>query len=93
MYDLGVSYTFNFHKKNMESSVIFLRNDVLILNGKENKEPGAICFEFRVPRKKNKKIFWRVPSKIYGSDFIMEKTKTFFGLSIILNIITKKWGY
>ena len=35
-------------------------------------------FEFRVPRKKNNKIFWKVPSKIYGSDFIMEKTKTFF---------------
>ena len=41
MYDLDVSYTFNFRKKNMESSIIFLRNDVLILIGKENKEAGA----------------------------------------------------
>ena len=69
-------------EKIMESPVIILRNDALILNGKENKEAGAICFEFRVSRKKNKKIFWKVPSKIYGSYFIMEKTKTFFGLSI-----------
>ena len=73
----------------MESSVIFLRNGVLILNGKENKEAGAICFELRVPRKKNKEIFWKVPSKIYGSNFIM-KTKTYLGLSIFPNIITEK---
>ena len=32
MYDFGVSYTFNFHKINTESSVIFLRNGVLIFN-------------------------------------------------------------
>ena len=76
----------------MESPVIILRNDALILNGKENKEAGAICFEFRVSRKKNKKIFWKVPSKIYGSYFIMEKTKTVLGLSKIPNIITEKWG-
>ena len=49
-----VYYTFNFRKKNTESSVIFLRNGVLILNEKENKEAGAICFELGVPRKKNK---------------------------------------
>ena len=65
-------------KKITESSVIFLRNGVLILNGKENKEAGAICFELRVPRKKNKEIFWKVPSKIYGSNFIMEKNKNIF---------------
>ena len=53
----------------------FLRDSVLILNGKENKEAGAICFELRVPRKKNNEIFWKVPSKIYGSHFIMEKNK------------------
>ena len=50
-------------------------------------------FEFRVPRKKNNKIFWKVPSKIYGSDFIMQKQKHFFGLPILQNIITEKWGY
>ena len=43
MYDLGVSYTFHFCKKNTESSIIFLRNAILILNGKENKEATAIC--------------------------------------------------
>jgi hypothetical protein len=47
----------------------------LILNGKENKEAGAICFDLRVPRKKNKEMFWKFPSKIYGSNFIMEKKK------------------
>ena len=52
---------------------IIFWNGVLTLNGKENKEAGAICFELRVPRKKNKKIFWKVPSKIYESNFIMEK--------------------
>ena len=29
----------------------------MILNGKENKEAGAICFELGVPRKKNKEKF------------------------------------
>ena len=62
-------------KKNTESSVIFLRNDVLILNGKENKEASAICFEIRIPKKKNKELLRKVPPKIYGSNFIMEKNK------------------
>ena len=44
-------------KKNTESSVIFLRNDVLILNGKENKEASAICFEIRIPEKNNEELF------------------------------------
>ena len=65
MYDLGVSYTFHFHKKNPESSVIFLRNDVLILNGKENKEANAICFEIRIRKIKNEELLRKVPSKIY----------------------------
>ena len=65
----------------------------MILNGKENKEASAICFEVRIQKKKNKELLQKVLSKIYGSYFIMEKkTKTFFGLSIILNIITEKWG-
>ena len=42
MYDLGISYTFTSIKKNMESPVIFIRNNILILNGKENKEASAI---------------------------------------------------
>ena len=58
MYDLDVSYTFNLNKKLQKLPIIFLRNGVLILIGKENKEVGAICFELRVPRKKNKEIFW-----------------------------------
>ena len=53
-------------------------NDVLILNGKENKETGAICFEIRIPRKKNKELLRKVPSKIYGSNFIMEKNIKIF---------------
>ena len=65
-------------KKNTESSVIFLRNDVLILNGKENKEATAIFFEIRMPKKKNKELLRKVPSKIHGSNFIMENNKTKF---------------
>ena len=65
MYDLGVSYTFPFLKKITESSIIFLRNGVLILNGKEKKEAGGICFEIRIPR------------KIYRSNFSMKKQKHF----------------
>ena len=65
MYDLGVSYTFHFYKEIRESSVIFLQNDALILNGKENKEANAIYFEIRIPKKKNKKILRKVPSKNY----------------------------
>ena len=53
MYDLGVSYTFHFREKNAEWSVIFLRNGVLILDGKENKETTTICFEIRITKKKN----------------------------------------
>ena len=78
MYDLGVSYIFHFRKKITESSVIFLRNGVLILNGKENKEATAICFEIRILKKKNKELLRKVPSKIYGSNFIMEKNKNKF---------------
>ena len=62
-------------KRITESSVIFLRNGVLILNGKENKEATAICFEIWIPKKKNKELLRKVPPKIYGSNFIMEKNK------------------
>ena len=65
-------------KKITESSVIFLRNGVLILNGKENKQATAICFEIRIPKKKNKELLRRLPSKIYGSNFIMEKNRKYF---------------
>ena len=37
----------------------------MILNGKENKEASAICFEIRIPKKKNKESLRKVPSKIY----------------------------
>ena len=40
---------------------------------------------------KNKELLRKVPS-IYGSNLIMERNKTFSGLLIIPNIITKKWG-
>ena len=75
MYDLGVSYTFHFHKKNMESSIIFLRNDVLILNGKENKEVSAICFEIRIPKKNNEEFLRKVPSKIHEVILLQKKKK------------------
>ena len=50
----------------------------MILNEKENKEATAICFEIRIPKKKNKELLRKVPSKIYGSNFIMEKNKNIF---------------
>jgi hypothetical protein len=62
-------------KKITDSSVIYLRNGVLILNGKENKEAGAICLEIRITREKNKELLQKVQSKIYGSYFIMERNK------------------
>ena len=73
MYDLGVSFTFDFLKRNWESSVIFLRNGVLFFNCKENKQTSAICFEIRIPKKKNKELLQKIPSKVYGSNFIMGK--------------------
>jgi hypothetical protein len=74
----GFPLYFTSVKKITESSIIFLRNGVLILNWKENKEAGAICFEIRIPSKKNKYLLRKVPSKIYGSYFIMEKNKNIF---------------
>ena len=62
-------------KKNTESPVMILRNDVLILNGKENKEASAICFEIRIPKKKNKELLLKVPSKIYEVISLWKKTK------------------
>ena len=64
-----------FYKENKESSVIFLRNDVLILNGKEIKEASAICFEVRVPKKKNEELLRKVPSKIYEVILSWKKPK------------------
>ena len=71
-------FHFTFVKKNMESSVIFLRNGVLSLNWKEDKDAGSICFEIRTPRKNNKEILRKFPSKIYGSYSIMEKKQKYF---------------
>ena len=52
----------------------------MILNWKENKETGSICFEVRTPRKKNKELLRKNLSKIYGSNFIMEKNKNIYWL-------------
>ena len=43
-----------------ELYVMFLQNGVLIINGKENKEATAICFEIGIPKKKYKEL---LPSK------------------------------
>ena len=77
----------------MESSIIFLRNDVLILNGKENKEASAICFEIRIPKKKNKELLRKVQTKTYEVILLWKKTKNNFGLLIFPNFITEQWGY
>ena len=76
----------------MESSIIFLRNDVLILNGNENKEASAICFEIRIPKKNNKELLWKVLSKLYEVILLWKKTKKKIGLLIFPNIITEQWG-
>ena len=77
MCDLGACFTFHFGtKKIMESSIIFLQNGVLILDWKENKEAGAICFEIRIPRKKGKELLRKVNN--LWNYFIMEKNKNIF---------------
>ena len=76
----------------MESFVIFLRNNVLILNGKENKEASAICFDIKIQKKKNKDLLWKFPSKIYEVIILLKKTKRKFGLLIYPTIITEQWG-
>ena len=62
----------------MEPSVIFLPINVLILNGKENKEASAICFEIRIPKKKNNELLRKVPSKIYEVILLWKKPKKNF---------------
>ena len=75
MYILGVSYTLHFHKKDTESSVIFFLNDVLILNGKKDKEASAICFEIRSPKKKKEELLRKVPSKLYEIIILWKKNQ------------------
>ena len=82
---------FNSVKEITESSIIFLRNGVLILNWKENKEAGAICFEIRIPRKKNKELLRKVPSKIYGSYFIIKGSKIPFISNLKKPACASKW--
>jgi hypothetical protein len=77
----------------MESSAIFLLNDVLILNGKESKEASVTCFELMIPKKKNEELLRKVPSKIYEVILLWKKTKKKIGLLIFPNIITQQWGY
>ena len=50
-------------QKKMESFIIFLRNDVLIPNGKENKETSAIYFEIRIPKKNNEEYYGKSHQK------------------------------
>ena len=47
----------------------------MILNGKENKEASAICFEIRIPKKNNEELLWKVPSKIYEVISLWKKPK------------------
>ena len=70
-----------------------LRNGVLFLNGKENKKATAICFQIRIPKKKTRNYYGKSHQKFMEVILLWKKTKTFFDLSIIPNIITEKWGY
>ena len=78
--------------KNVESSVIFLRNSVLILNLKESKEAGAICFEIRIPRKKEQGIITESTIKIYGRYLIMEENKNIFLVCLLFQISSPRNG-
>ena len=64
----------------------------MILNGKENKEASAICFEIRIPKKNNEELLWKIPSKIYEVILLWKKTKKKIGLMIFPNILTEHWG-
>ena len=50
----------------------------MILNGKENKEASAICFEIRIPKKKNEELLRKVPSKIFEVILLWNKMKKKF---------------
>ena len=65
----------------------------MILNRKENKEATTICFEIRIPKKKNEELLRKVPSKIYEVILLWKTTTKIFGLLIFPNIITEQWGY
>ena len=65
--------------KNTKSSLLFWKNGVLILNWKENKEAGAIFFEIRIPRKKNKELF-KIPIKNLWKLFCYGKKQKHFWL-------------
>ena len=58
-----------------ESTNKMTRLRYLLRNEKENNEACSTCFELRVPRKKNEEIFWKVPSNIYGNNFIIKNNK------------------
>ena len=47
----------------------------MIFNGKENIEASAICFEIRIPKKKNEELLRKVLSKIYEVILFWKKTK------------------
>ena len=65
----------------------------MIFNGKETKEASAICFEVRIPKKKNEELLRKVPSKINEVILLWKKMKRKIGLLIFPNTITKQWGY
>ena len=65
----------------------------MILNGKENKEASAICFEIRIPKKNNKELLRKVPSKIYEVISSWKKAKKKIGLLIFPNVISEQWDY
>ena len=51
---------------------------MMILNGKENKEASAMCFEIRIPKKNNKELLRKVPAKIYKVILLWKITKKKF---------------
>jgi hypothetical protein len=59
----------------------------VILNGKDNKEASVICFEIRIPKKKNKELLRNVPSKIYELILLWKKKRKKIGLLIFPNVI------
>ena len=81
-----------FHIKDYGTVRNIFWNGVLILNEKDNKEACATCFEIRIPRKKNNKLLWKVPSKNFGNNFTMEKNKKVFRFANISEYHHREMG-
>ena len=59
-----------------------------VINWKENKEVGTICFEIKIPMKKNENVYGIFLGKfpkiiIHINNFILEENKNIYGNTLI----------